>query len=111
MADTDSNLIERFAALPYTGALSDILDEMGLPDQVLPHEIQAIRPGTTLAGRALTILGEPTESEDPPVIFEPFLKMLGSVKPGDVLVSLPRLFGFRRAAKPGDVLVSLPRLF
>ena len=92
MADTDSNLIERFAALPYTGALSDILDEMGLPDQVLPHEIQAIRPGTTLAGRALTILGEPTESEDPAVIFEPFLKMLGSVKPGDVLVSLPRLF-------------------
>ena len=89
MAGTDSNLIERFAALPYTGALSDILDEMGLPDQVLPHEIQAIRPGTTLAGRALTILGEPTESEDPAVIFEPFLKMLGSVNPGDVLVSLP----------------------
>ena len=50
MAGTDSNLIERFAALPYTGALSDILDEMGLPDQVLPHEIQAIRPGTTPSG-------------------------------------------------------------
>ena len=88
MAGTDSNLIERFAALPYTGALSDILDEMGLHDQALPHEIQAIRPGSKIAGRALTILGEPTESEDPAVIFEPLLTMLGSVKPGDVLLSL-----------------------
>ena len=89
MAGTDSNLIERFAALPYTGALSDILDEMGLHHQALPHEIQAIRSGSTVAGRALTILGEATDSEDPAIIFEPLLKMLGSVKPGDVLVSRP----------------------
>ncbi len=44
---------------------------------------------TTLAGRALTIAGEPTTSEDPEVIFIPFLKMLGDVKPGDILVSQP----------------------
>ncbi len=85
--DTTLGLIERFAAIPYTGALSDILDEMGLPNQALPKEIQALAPRQTLAGRALTLLGEPTGSTDPEVIFVPFLKMLGEIKPGDVLVS------------------------
>src|ERR1035438_4355532 len=38
-------LRERLAAITYTGAISDILDEMGLREQVLPHEIRPIRPG------------------------------------------------------------------
>jgi regulator of RNase E activity RraA len=42
-----------------------------------------------VVGRALTILGAPTESEDPEMIFVPFLKMLGDVKPDDVLVNQP----------------------
>ena len=50
-------LVARLAAIPYTGAISDILDEMGLTNQVLPKEIQSIQPGQTLAGRALTLLG------------------------------------------------------
>ena len=83
------NLVERLAKIPYTGALSDILDEMGFHNQVLPKEIQSLHPGQTVAGRALTIAGEPTTSDDPEVIFIPFLKMLGEVKPGDVLVSQP----------------------
>ena len=87
--ENDSKLVERLAAIPYTGAISDILDEMGFTAQVLPHEIQALERGHTLAGRALTILGEPTTSSDPEIIFVPFLKMLGDVKPGDVLVSQP----------------------
>jgi len=87
--ENSTELVARLAAIPYTGAISDILDEMGYTRQVLPHEIQSIRPGQNLAGRALTILGEPTNSADPEVIFVPFLKMLGDVKPGDVLVSQP----------------------
>jgi len=82
-----ASLIERFAAISYTGAISDILDEMGLHNQVLPHEIQSISVGQTLAGRALTLLGERTENQDPEVIFVPFLRMLGEVQPGAVLVS------------------------
>ncbi len=82
-------LAQRLAAIPYTGAISDILDEMGLTQQALPKEIQAIEPGQTLAGRALTLLGEPTDSVDPAVIFVPFLKMLGEISAGDVLVSQP----------------------
>ena len=80
-------LIERLSKIPYTGAISDILDEMGFHRQALPKEIQSLHPGRTLAGRALTIAGEPTTSEDPEVIFIPFLKMLGDVKPGDQVVT------------------------
>src|SRR5690349_3128213 len=82
-------LVARLAAIPYTGAISDILDEMGLTNQVLPKEIQSIHPGQTLAGRALTLLGGVTSSSDPEIIFRPFLKMLGEVQPGDALVSQP----------------------
>ena len=90
MNDTNSqDLVRRLAAIPYTGAISDILDEMGFHEQVLPKEIQARRAGQTVAGRALTVLGEPTQSDDPEVIFVPLLKMLGEIKPGDVLVSQP----------------------
>ena len=61
MNDTNSqDLVRRLAAIPYTGAISDILDEMGFHEQVLPKEIQARRAGQTVAGRALTVLGEPT---------------------------------------------------
>lgn len=87
--DTAQDLVARLAAIPYTGAISDILDEMGLTNQVLPKEIQSIHPGQTLAGRALTLLGGVTSSTDPDIIFRPFLKMLGEVRPGDVLVNQP----------------------
>lgn len=82
----ETELIERLAAIPYTGAMSDILDEMGWHNQSLPAAIQSLVPGQTLGGRALTLRGEPTKSEDPEVIFVPFLKMLGEIRPGDVLV-------------------------
>jgi 4-hydroxy-4-methyl-2-oxoglutarate aldolase len=82
-------LCERLASIPYTGAISDILDEMGLREQVLPHEIHCMRPGQTVAGRALTVLGEPAEGLTRDDYFVPFLKMLGSVEAGDVVVIQP----------------------
>lgn len=93
-------LVERLAAIPYTGAISDILDELGITGQTLPKEIQALHPGQTIAGRALTLLGEPTTSMDPDVIFVPFLKMLGEVRLGAVLVSQPN---DERAAHLGEL--------
>lgn len=83
------DLIERLAAIPYTGAVTDILDEMGLTDQVLPHEIQCFMPEWRMAGRALTILGQPSAKSDPGEVYIPFLKMLGDIQTGDVLVSQP----------------------
>jgi hypothetical protein len=77
---TDQELIDRFAAIPYTGAISDILDELGFPHQVLPAGIQSIQPGQTLAGRALTEIGERSAGRPRDDYFLPFLKMLGSVR-------------------------------
>ena len=82
-------LVNRFEFIPYTGAISDIMDEMGFTNQVLPHAIQAIQKGQNLVGRALTVRGEAVASVDPEIIFIPFLKMLGDVRPGDVIVSQP----------------------
>jgi regulator of RNase E activity RraA len=79
-------LIDRLTSIPYTGAVTDILDELGYHNQTLPHTVQSLVPGQIVAGRALTILGEPTEIEDADIVYPPILHMLGSIKRGDVLV-------------------------
>lgn len=84
-----NQLIDRLAAIPYTGAISDILDELGYPHQVLPSCIQAIQPGQTIAGRALTVYGEPAAGLARDEYFRPFLTMLGAIGPGDVVVIQP----------------------
>jgi regulator of RNase E activity RraA len=81
-------LCRRFERL-YTGAISDVLDEMGHRHQVLPAAIAPLSPGPRLAGAALTVLGERTGSDDPEVVFVPYLRMLGDVRPGHVIVSQP----------------------
>jgi regulator of RNase E activity RraA len=40
-----------------------------------------------IAGVAMTVEGQPTDSVDPEVIFVPILQMLGDLKCGDVIVS------------------------
>ncbi len=73
----------------YTGAISDVLDEMGYRHQVLPAGNQGLTIDQQVAGVAMTVEGEPTDSVDPEVIFIPILQMLGDLKPGDVIVSQP----------------------
>ena len=87
--DQHLQLIDRLAAIPYTGAISDILDELGRTSQVLPAGIQSIQPGQTLAGRALTVTGEHASGLARDDYFLPFLTMLGSIGSGDVVVSQP----------------------
>lgn len=82
------DVCRRFSVI-YTGAISDVLDEMGCRNRSLPSEIQALEMGQRVAGLALTVEGEPTDSQDPEVIFIPVLRMLGSIQPGDVIVSQP----------------------
>jgi regulator of RNase E activity RraA len=83
-----SNLppIDRLTAIPYTGAITDILDELGYHRQTLPHSIQSLVPGEIVAGRALTILGEASSEKDADIVYPPILNMLGSITAGDVLV-------------------------
>ena len=83
------DLLERLSAIPYSGAISDILDEMGMRRQVLPHTIRAIEPGSTVVGRALTVAGELAEGLRRDEYFLPYLHMLGSIQPGHVIVSQP----------------------
>ena len=78
----------RFSVL-YTGAISDVLDEMGYRKQVLPWEIQGLTIEHRVAGVAMPVEGQPTGSEDPEEIFVPVLKMLGDLRLGDVIVSQP----------------------
>jgi 4-hydroxy-4-methyl-2-oxoglutarate aldolase len=79
---------KRFSVI-YTGAISDVLDEMGYRRQVLPHEIQGLTGEDRVAGLAMPVEGQPTDSTDPEEIFVPMLKMLGDLGPGDVIVSQP----------------------
>lgn len=85
-----SKLIQRLASIPYICAISDVLDEMGLVNQVLPQEIRAICDGQSLAGQALTIVGEATTSVDPRLVFLPYLRMQGEIRPGLLTRTSPR---------------------
>lgn len=51
-------LIDRYAAL-YSGAIYDILDELGYPNQALATDIKPIRQDMILAGPAFTVKGIP----------------------------------------------------
>jgi 4-hydroxy-4-methyl-2-oxoglutarate aldolase len=73
----------------YTGAIADVLDEMGYRDQCLPSSIQGLTMDAKVAGVAMTVEGEATSSVDPEEVYIPVLKMLGDLLPGDVIVSQP----------------------
>jgi len=89
MVDFDVDDVCRRFSVIYTGAISDVLDEMGHRNQVLPSSIQALTLDQRVAGLAMPVEGEPTASQDPDEIFIPILKMLGDLRNGDVIVSQP----------------------
>lgn len=82
------DVCRRFSVI-YTGAISDVLDEMGHRNQVLPPSIQALSMEQRVTGLAMPVEGEPTDSTDPEVVYLPILKMLGDLRNGDVIVSQP----------------------
>ena len=82
------DVCRRFSVI-YTGAISDVLDELGYPHQVFPTSIQALDMGQGVTGIAMPVEGEPTGSNDPEEVYIPILKMLGDVRHGDVIVSQP----------------------
>jgi regulator of RNase E activity RraA len=79
-------LVARLVALPYSGAVADILQENGYPNQVLPPSIQAVTPGSTIAGRAVTVEGKQQTTGERDDFLVPYLEMLGTLAPGDVIV-------------------------
>ena len=82
------DLCARFDRI-YTGAISDVMDGMGYRDQVLPVEIQALRPDMRVSGIALPTEGEPAPGLTLDEYYLPFLNLLGDIKPGHVIISQP----------------------
>jgi regulator of RNase E activity RraA len=82
------DVCRRFSVI-YTGAISDVLDEMGYRNQVLSSNIQGLKMEQRLAGVALTVEGQSTESFDPEEVYIPILEMLGGLQRNDVIVCQP----------------------
>ncbi len=78
-------ICERYAGI-YTGAISDVLDEMGYPNQTLPAGIQGLTLDHHLAGVAMPAEGGPHQGSGRDEFYIPTLQMLGDLRPGDVIV-------------------------
>lgn len=87
MASRSDNLPRRFAKV-YTAAITDVLDEMGLLRQTLPHTIQPLTPDMRVAGYAFTARGRPYRGSprDRDATLRRFLEMLGAVPAESVLI-------------------------
>jgi len=56
-------ICERYKRL-YAGAVYDVLESMGYPNQALSHHLVALAPGMKLAGPAFTVKGTLTAERD-----------------------------------------------
>lgn len=66
-----AELVKRFRAV-YTSTLSDILDELGHPDQCLPPSIAPLAPGMRMAGPAFVAEGRPSSG----LAYEPSMRRI-----------------------------------
>jgi 4-hydroxy-4-methyl-2-oxoglutarate aldolase len=82
--DTEA-LASRFRAV-YTGALTDVLDGLGLFNQTLSPELRPLAPGMRLCGPAFTIDGRPRAGIDYDDSIARILDMLGAVPDKHVAV-------------------------
>src|ERR1039457_5086790 len=65
-SSTDPDMLEiceRYKQL-YAGAVYDVLEGLGYPDQAVTHELTALAPGMKLAGPAFTMKGTVTAERD-----------------------------------------------
>jgi 4-hydroxy-4-methyl-2-oxoglutarate aldolase len=87
MTTRSDNLPRRFARL-YTAAITDVMDEMGLLRQTLPHAIQPLTPDMRVAGYAFTARGRTHrgKARERDATLRRFLGMLGAVPADSVLV-------------------------
>ncbi len=87
MATRSDSLPRRFARID-TAAVTDVMDEMRLPRQTLPHAIQPLVPSMRCAGYAFTVRGRPHRgtARERDTTLRRFLAMLGAVPADSVLV-------------------------
>ena len=87
--DSDSShadpLVARLSTLE-TGQVSDVLDEAGLPNQVLASSLSLLQSGTRFAGRAACVSGEPIVTARHTVPGLPADALEAAVGPDTILV-------------------------
>lgn len=107
--DHDNALLKRVASTLYTAVLSDVLDELGYPDQAMPPSIRPLDDALTMAGRARTGLYREIYSvvpgENP---YELEIALVDSLKPNDVAVLA--CGGSTRIAPWGELLSTAARV-
>lgn len=81
----DAAYLDRIAEHLYSSVLADILDDHGLRQQVLDHEVRPLYNGAKVAGRAATMLAvEVSKLPDNP--YEQLMELLDGIMPGEVVV-------------------------
>jgi 4-hydroxy-4-methyl-2-oxoglutarate aldolase len=80
-----SDVATRLRAVP-AAVVSDVLDGLGLRDQLLPHGIGPLAPGQTVCGPAFPIAGRTDTETAPEAGLRRYLEMLGHVPHGHVVV-------------------------
>jgi regulator of RNase E activity RraA len=73
----------------YTGAVYDVMHELGLPDSVLPPEIRALNPETRVSGRVFTMQGKPHPNIDAHESLIRWTEFLAAAPGGHVVVCQP----------------------
>lgn len=80
-----AEMCERFGRI-YTGAITDVLDEMNYYHQTLPYELRPIKFDIRTVGAAFPVVGHPGRQTDYDASIRPILQMLGDVTADSVVV-------------------------
>ncbi len=73
----------------YSGAVYDVLRDMGLTDQILPSTIRPLNPKTRLAGPAFPVSGKPTPTAEKHQILLGWTAMLSKAPRSSVVICQP----------------------
>ncbi|MHA3904096.1 RraA family protein [Castellaniella sp. WN] len=84
-----TDLTQRLGAC-YSGAVYDIMRDMGRPDCVLPRQIRAIDPDTRVFGRAFTLRGTPDAQLSAEESMLEWTQFLSIAPPDHVVVCQPQ---------------------
>ena len=84
-----TDLTERLSRC-YSGAVYDVLRDLGHSACVLPRDIRAIDPGTRVAGPVFTLSGRPNDQLTPDESLRRWTEFLAVAPPAHVVVCQPR---------------------
>lgn len=80
-----ADLCERYEQI-YTGALTDVMDDLGLVDQTLDPSISPLTDGMRTAGIAYPVVGRPNHGIDDEENIRNILRMFGDAPEDSVLM-------------------------